>query len=123
MTIFSGRFATTKRDVAVRFMRAFLRGTRDYVDVIVDGHLAGPGAEAIIAILTEYSLIKSAETYRRITVHGCHPDGLVNAESLGIDLAFFKLEGLIKGNVEVADALDMSIAAEAARGLGAYTTK
>ena len=123
VTMFSGRFVTTHRDNAVRFMRAFLRGTRDYVDVVENGRLAGPGAHAIIAVLTQYSLIKDADTYRRITVHGCDPDGLVNVESLAADLAFFKQDGLIKAPVEVADAVDASIAAHAVRDIGPYRRK
>ena len=123
VTMFSGRFIAANRDAAVRFMRAFLRGTRDYVDVIEAGRLAGPGADAVIAILTEYSLLKDADLYRRITVHGCNPDGLVNTASLVADLAFFKAEGLIQGKVEVDDALDPSLAAAAVRDLGAYAGK
>ena len=123
VTLFSGRFMTAGGDAKHRFMRAFLRGTRDYVDVIKDGRMSGPGADAVIAILTEYSLIKDAEIYRRITVHGCDPDGRLRPESLETDLTFFKSQGLIQGKVEVADAIDPSIAAAAVRDLGPYQRK
>ncbi len=87
VTLFSGRFINSNRDAAVRFMRAFLRGTRDYNDVVKDGRLAGPGAEAIISVLTEYSWVK---------------------------------QGLIQGKVDVASAIDTSIAEAAVRDLGPY---
>jgi NitT/TauT family transport system substrate-binding protein len=123
VTLYSGRFIEKDRDAAVRFMRALLRGNRDYNDVVKDGHLAAPGAEAVIAILTEYSLIKDAALYRRIGVHGCDPDGTLNRESLEADLAYFTAQGLIQGKVDVAAATDTSIAEAAARSLGPYVKK
>jgi NitT/TauT family transport system substrate-binding protein len=123
VTLYSGRFINSNRDGAIRFMRAFLRGTRDYNDVIKDGKLGGPGAEAIIAVLTEYSLIKDPAIYRRIGVHGCDPDGKLNLASLETDLAFFVAQGLIQGKVDVASAIDTSIAEAAVRDLGPYVGK
>jgi NitT/TauT family transport system substrate-binding protein len=123
VTLFSGRFIGSNRDTALRFMRAFLRGTRDYNDVVRDGRLAGPGADAIIAVLTEYSLIKDPAIYRRIGVHACDGDGRLNRDSLEADLAFFAGQGLIQGNVNVASAIDTSIAEEAVRDLGPYARR
>ncbi len=123
VTLYSGHFINSNRDAAIRFMRAFLRGTRDYNDVVKDGKLAGPGAEAIIAVLTEYSLIKDPAIYRRVGVHGCDPDGKLNLESLETDLAFFVAQGLIQGKVDVASAIDTSIAEAAVKDLGPYAPK
>jgi NitT/TauT family transport system substrate-binding protein len=123
VTLYSGRFINSDRDAAVRFMRALLRGTRDYVDAVKDGRLAGPGAEAIISILTEYSLIKDPAIYRRIGVHACDPDGRLNRDSLDVDLVFFSRQGLIQGKVDVASAIDASIAEQAVRDLGPYVRK
>jgi NitT/TauT family transport system substrate-binding protein len=123
VTLYSGRFIEKDRDAAVRFMRALLRGNRDYNDVVRDGRLAGPGADAIIAILTEYSLIKDPALYRRIGVHACDPDGKLNLASLETDLAYFVAQGLIQGKVDLAAAIDTSIAAAAVRSLGPYVKK
>ena len=123
VTLYSGQFINAHRDAAIRFMRAFLRGTRDYNDVIKDGRLAGPGAEAIIAVLTEYSLIKDPAIYRRVGVHGCDPDGKLNLDSLETDLAFFVAQGLIQGKVDVASAIDTSFAEAAVKDLGPYARK
>jgi len=120
VTLFSERFINARRDVAVRFMRAFLRGVRDYASTVKDGRLSGPGSEDMIAILTQYSLVKDPAVYRGITVHGCDPDGKLNLDSLQIDFDYFKSEGLIEGKVAVVDAIDASIAAEAVRDLGPY---
>ena len=120
VTLFSERFIKRDRKAAVGFMKAMLRGSRDYMDVVRDGRLSGPGADEMIAILTEYSAIKDPQVYRSIGVHFCDPNGAIDPASLATDLAWFRKEGLIEGDVQIADALDASIAAEAARELGPW---
>lgn len=109
-----------KGDVGHRFMRAYIRAARDYNDALKDGKLAGPKAEEVIAILTEATVIKDPAVYRRITPNGIHPDGRVNIESMRKDLAFFKAQNLIEGNVSAEDVVDHSYVEEAAKVLGPY---
>ena len=123
VTLFSERFIKADRKVAVGFIKAMLKGTRDYNDAVKEGRLAGPGAESIIAILTEYSAIKDPAVYRAIKVHSCDPNGLINLESLAVDLAFFRSEGLIEGSISLASAVDASLAEEAIRDIGIYPRK
>jgi NitT/TauT family transport system substrate-binding protein len=49
--LYSGNFATARKSVAARFMTAYIRAMRDYNDALQRGHLAGPGADELIAIL------------------------------------------------------------------------
>ena len=123
VTLFSERFIKADRKVAVGFMKAMLKGARDYNDVVKDGRLGGPGAEEIIAILTEYSAIKDPGVYRAIKVHSCDPNGRINLDSLAVDLAFFRSEGLIEGPVSLASAVDASLAEEAIKEIGLYPRK
>ncbi|MDP3673379.1 MAG: ABC transporter substrate-binding protein [Telluria sp.] len=120
VVLYSGEFAKSKPEAAQRFMRAYLRGVRDYNDVLRGGRIAGPGGDAVIAILTAHTGIKDAAVYRAITSHGSNPDGRVNEASLRKDLQFFKDEGLIQGNVNVEQALDNSFVDAALRTLGPY---
>src|SRR6516164_2112102 len=45
---FSDKFATQRKDVAEKFMRAWLRGVRSYNHAIKDGKIAGVGADEIV---------------------------------------------------------------------------
>ena len=74
-------------------------------------------------IVTEYSAIKAPAVYRAIQVHSCDPNGRINLESLAVDLAFFRSEGLIEGAVSLASAVDGSLAEEAIRDIGVYPRK
>src|SRR5262249_789401 len=50
---FSDRFATGRKEVAEKFMRAWLRGVRSYNDAIKDGKIAGAGADEVVAIMAK----------------------------------------------------------------------
>jgi len=117
---YSGQFIESKPEAARKFMRAYLRGVRDYNDAVVDGKLEGPKGEAVIAILTEDSLVKDPDIYRAIVAIACDPDGRVNVDSLKEDLDIFRSEGLIEGKVAVEQALDTSFAEAAVKELGPY---
>ena len=101
-------------------MRAYIKALRDYNDALKDGKLAGPKADEVIAILTEYTNIKDPAVYRSITAHGCNPDGFVNVPTLGIDLDFFKATGDIEGKVTIDQVVDNSFAEAVVKELGPY---
>ena len=117
---YAGQFITKKPEAAKRFMRAYIRGARDYADAIVDGKLSGPKGEEMIAILTASSQIKDPEIYRAITAANIDPDGKLGIESLKEDLAIFTKEGLIEGKVDINKVIDTSFAEAAVKELGPY---
>jgi NitT/TauT family transport system substrate-binding protein len=120
VVLYSSAFIKNNPDAAKRFMRAYLRAVREYNDALSDGKIAGPNAAEVIAILTEYTNIKDPTVYRTITPQGCNPDGAVHEASLKNDLAFYKEEGQVKGNVTVEQALDNSFVEAAVKELGPY---
>jgi NitT/TauT family transport system substrate-binding protein len=120
VVLYSGAFIRNNPEAARGFMRAYLRAVRDYNDALKDGKIAGPRANEVIAILTEYTAIKDPAVYRTISPQGCNPDGAVYEPSLHNDLAFYKAEGQVKGNVTVEQALDNSFVQAALKDLGPY---
>src|SRR5262245_62605166 len=96
VTFFSDHFISGRREVAERFMRAYLRGVRVYNDALKDGRFAGPKADEVIGILTKATPIKDAALFRRIVPSWANPDGAVNMTGLRADLAFFRTLGLIE---------------------------
>ena len=118
--LYGGKFIKDEPEVGRRFMKAYIRGVRDYNDALKDGKLAGPNAADIIAILTQYTTIKDAKVYQTITPNGVNPDGRIGEASLRRDLEFFKERGLIEGNVSVDQVIDTSFVAAALKELGSY---
>ncbi len=123
VVLYSGEFIKNQPELGQKFMRAYLKGVRDYNNALKNGKIAGPGADEIFAILTEYTEIKDVEIYRSIVPHASNPDGRVNAESLQKDYAFFKEQGLLTGSATVDQVVDNSFVDAALRDLGAYKEK
>ena len=124
VVFYSERFAKSRRELAERFTRAYLRGVRLYNDALKDGHLAGPAADEIVPILTKYTTIKDAAMLRRIIPSAVNPNGEVNLAGLRHDLAFFRELGLIESkDVSTDGAVDGSFVKAAVEKLGPYTYK
>ncbi len=119
-TLIYGDHFIARRGDAERFMRAYLRGIRFYVRALKDGRLAGETADEVIAILTEYTSVKSAELLRKITPTGMDPDGRVNVESLQRDVDFYASQGLVQGKVDVSKIVDHSFVDAAVKALGPF---
>jgi len=116
--LMSGDFAEKRPEVAKRFMKAYLRAVREFNASIVNGRIAGPGADEMVKILAKYSVIKDEATLRSMIVHGTDPDGKLNVDSLKKDLAFFKEQGDVTGKITVEQVLDDSFIQAAVKELG-----
>jgi NitT/TauT family transport system substrate-binding protein len=118
--LYAEEFATKRPAAARQFMRAYIRAVRFYNGALANGRLNGANADEVIAILLEATPIKSREIYKLITPTGMNPDGRVNKASLAYDLAFYTEQGLVKGAVNLDDAIDGSFVEAALKELGPY---
>ncbi len=121
VVLYSADFISHRRAVAEKFMYAYIRALRDYNDALVDGKMAGPNADEIISILTEYTAIKDPAIYRAMTPFAANPDGAVNLSSLKNDLEFFRQRKyLVKDPGDIEGVVDYSFAHAAVQRLGPY---
>jgi NitT/TauT family transport system substrate-binding protein len=118
--LYGGNFIQKRRDVGVKFMIAYIKAARYYNDALKDGKIAGKNAATVLDILTEYTPVKDKSIYAESTPNGNDPDGRVNIKSLELDLAFFKDQGLVKGNVTIDQVHDGSFIDTALKSLGKY---
>ena len=118
--LYSEKFATTRADEARRFIKAYLRGIRFYNGALKDGHLVGPNADEVIAIIAETTPVKDTALLRLITPNGCDPDGFINVPSLKLDFDNYKDAGLIIGKVTVEQVIDRSFLEAALREIGPH---
>jgi NitT/TauT family transport system substrate-binding protein len=108
---------------ARKFMVALVKAFRFYDDSLKDGHIAGPNADEVVKILTEYSFIKDPAVHRAIVSQAIDPDGDLNMPSLQMAWQFFVDSKLIDGSVKVNDVVDLSYVHDAAKALGPYVKK
>jgi NitT/TauT family transport system substrate-binding protein len=117
---YSEKFATARKDVAGRLMRAWLRGARTYNDAIKDGRIAGMGADAVVDIMAK-NFSMDASLVRAMYAPAVATDGAVNATGMQKDLDFFKSRGWVTGGgIKANDVVDTSFAEKAAASLGPY---
>jgi NitT/TauT family transport system substrate-binding protein len=121
VVLYSEVFARQRPQLALKFMRAYIKAVREYNDALSGGKIAGPNADEVISILTEYTFIKDAGIHRAITPAAIDPDGRMNLDGLRNDLQFFKQRMLIQDSaITVERIIDTSFAAAAVKELGPY---
>lgn len=109
-------------DVGRRFMKALLRGVRDFNDALDDkGLLTRASPDMIAAFQREFKT--EPEAMRRVYSHSVDPNGVINPKSLNIDYAYLKGDKIISGKVTPADLIDTSFAEKAVAELGPYVRK
>ena len=123
VVFYSEKFIKERPEDAKKFMRAFLRGARDYNDALQGDRLTAPAAADVLPILTEYSFIKNPAVYQAMRSHYVDPNGTLNVASLKDVWQFFKDAKLIDGSVTVDQVVDPSFAKWAAEQLGPYKKK
>ena len=119
--ILYGEAFAQKRDVAQRFMNAWVKGARIYNDALKDGHIAGEGAEKMLQLLVENTNVKDRDIYRRMIAPAINPDGAVNQAGLRQDYLFYKGQRWIEGDIDPDSLVDTSFAARSREILGPYT--
>jgi NitT/TauT family transport system substrate-binding protein len=120
VVLYAENFMHQRHDLALAFMVAYVHAVRDYNGALKNGTLSGPGADAIIAILTQSTAVKDPAVYREMTAFAVNPDGRVNVTALDNDLAFFRSRGLVTDQkLSAADLVDQSYVTHAAGVLGA----
>jgi NitT/TauT family transport system substrate-binding protein len=123
VVFYGPKFMHDQPENAKKFMIAYVKAVRFYDDALKDGHLAGPNADEVIKILTQYSFIKDPEVHRAIVSQAIDPNGDVNMPSLQMAWQYFFDTKQIDGSVKLDDAIDLSYVHDAAKALGPFVKK
>jgi NitT/TauT family transport system substrate-binding protein len=118
MVFYGEKFLHDKPELALRFMRAYLRGIRAYNDGLKDGKIR-PGADDIIEIISKNFKMPPA-LVTEMYAPAIDPDGMVQVKSIQKDLDFFRARGWIKQPIDLNNVIDLSIAQKASEDLGKY---
>lgn len=121
VVFYGAKFATERADVAKRFMKAYVRAARDYLDSVDGGRFATTvKGDEIVQIMAKYLNLKP-EQIRATYVQAIDPNGEPNVASLKNDLKFFKDTGdVTASDISVDKILDLSFVQAAVKELGPY---
>ncbi len=124
LVFYGEKFARQRPDAGLRYMKAYLRGVRDYNDAVDKGYWrAGPAADGVLRIFESFSGLSAAQL-RATRPQFMNPDGALNIAGLEKDLAFFRKHGYVQSPELTAEKLvDTSFQKEALKLLGPYSRK
>jgi NitT/TauT family transport system substrate-binding protein len=108
----SATFTSTKEanehaDTVKRFLIAYRQGVHDFAAAFMtpDGKRAdGPTAPAILDLMSKYTGIPAAQIDKAIPY--VDPEGRIDAASVADQIAWYKSQGLLKGDVDAAKLID-----------------
>jgi NitT/TauT family transport system substrate-binding protein len=112
--VYSEQFAR-KRDVAMGFMRAYMRGAR----VFVDAFAKGKDRDRVINIIAEHAKIP-AEIVRDAFPGGLDPNQRISKDFLAKVQTFYIERKLLEKPADLDTLVDMSFADAALKDLGEY---
>jgi NitT/TauT family transport system substrate-binding protein len=118
--IYYGKSLLENREIGQRFMNAYVRASRIYVDSLGGGKFKGELGQRIVEILAKYTAQKDIQLILDATPHGLNPDGAVLMPAIRKDYAFFKSRGLIEVNVPPEAVIDNTFAEASLKKLGPY---
>lgn len=107
--LFSKKFIEEQRPEAVKFMKAYLKGVRDYNNAFV----RGKDRDNTIAALSKHIKIVDADLWKKMASVGLSESGSVAIDPLYKDLEWYRAKGFLQKIPSQADLVDLSIADEA----------
>jgi NitT/TauT family transport system substrate-binding protein len=116
VVLFSDKFAQN-RDVAVRFMKAYLEGARFYTDAFNKKDPAK--LKEAIDIIAKGTKLDPA-LIAKVVMPGVDPNGTVNLKSLDAAQQYFVSKGSQQKAIDMTKVVDTSFADDAVKQLGAY---
>lgn len=115
--LMNGRFFADK-DSAVKFLKAYLKGVRDYTATLSGGKISGPNADKMIASMSEMTGIHDLSLLRDSVPTYIDPNGALALDSIKTDFEYFRLKGLVAKDVDLNEVVDTTLAKQAVEALG-----
>jgi len=112
--IYSQKFAQEQPEAAKRWMAAYLKGTRAYLDSVING----TDRDGINAILAKYTAVKDLALLAKMAPTGFDPNGRMEIKSLEADQDWFLKLGLQQGRADLGKVIDYQYADYAVARLG-----
>ncbi len=103
--MYAPRFATERSEAAKRFMVAYVRGIRDYVDSLVTKTAPQPATSQILDILASHTGV-SRDVLSQIVLGGVDANGRMDEQTTRGAYDWFRQQGYVKTEVNLADVID-----------------
>ena len=112
--IYSQQFTQEQPEAAKRWMAAYLKGTRAYLDAVTKG----TDRDGINAILAKHTAVKDLALLAKIAPTGFDPNGRMEIKSLEADQDWFLKLGLQQSRADLGKVMDYQYVDYAVARLG-----
>jgi NitT/TauT family transport system substrate-binding protein len=112
--IYSQQFTQEQPEAAKRWMAAYLKGTRAYLDAVT----REPTATASMPILAKHTAVKDLALLAKIAPTGFDPNGRMEIKSLEADQDWFLKLGLQQSRADLGKVMDYQYVDHAVARLG-----
>ena len=112
--IYSQQFTQEQPEAAKRWMAAYLKGTRAYLDAVTKG----TDRDGINAILAKHTAVKDLALLAKIAPTGFDPNGRMEIKSLEADQDWFLKLGLQQSRADLGKVIDYQYVDYAVARLG-----
>jgi NitT/TauT family transport system substrate-binding protein len=113
---YGAAFMREQPAAAQRFMVAYLRGLRDFVDAFSRGR----DRAVVVQALIHHTPVKDPAAYDRMIPTGFNPDGYMNVESMAADQEWFVAQGRLPQRADLATVVDHQYVEYTLARLGRY---
>lgn len=112
---YSPKFGKDRRDVAVRFMKAYIRGLRDHNLAFIQKDQSQ--FTEVVKILRKWTSVKDEASYKDMVPAGLADDGRLNIASMKVDAKYFRDQNYIKSEPNWSGLVDNSFVEDALKSL------
>src|SRR5262249_5933594 len=102
-------------DAARRFMLAYVRGVREYLDAFFKD---GPNRAAVIEMMARRTSIKDVDMWERMAAYWANPDGAINLQTVAFDQDRYHDHGFVERPVDLGVVVDPSFSDWAVAQIG-----
>jgi NitT/TauT family transport system substrate-binding protein len=114
LVAYAPSFIQNQPEAAKRFMVAYLRGLRDYIDAFDHGI----GKDEMVDLLIKHTPVKNRALYATMQPVGFDPNGLINVDYLRVEQDIYAREGLLTDPADVSALVDLQYVEYATARLG-----
>ena len=108
-------FAASQPEAAKRFVKALLRGQRDYHRAFQQNE---GSKDEIVQFLVGHTAIKDPALYARMNLHSVEPNGAFHLPALETSLDYFVAQGTLQRKLELSQMIDRTYMDYALQQLG-----
>jgi len=101
--LYGAEFPTTRAEAAKRWMVAYVRGIRDFLEAEKE---RGAKWDEVVDLLVANTRVKNRQVYERVAMPGFDADGYLNLDTIRESIDWFEKRGVVKTKPGLASFVD-----------------